>query len=236
MKITRIAYYNMLGLVLLLSWWWPHLPLWTTLDDDVFWLFNRTLSIADHPLWTTLVAIFNNRGFDAVSFLILAAIFTWAVRRDPRPQRLQRWIAIGLTMLITAGLVSLLVNKLVTYGHPSPTLTHAGVHLLSQEVPFATKDASGNSFPGDHGLMLMTFAAFMWHFAGRRVGLVSVAAVIVLSAPRIIGGGHWFSDVYMGALAIALLTLPWVLCTACAARLSERLQHGLARLMSRLDH
>ena len=71
---------------------------------------------------------------------------------------------------------------------------------------------------------------------GLTLGLVSVAAVIVLSAPRIIGGGHWFSDVYLGALAIALLTLPWVLCTACAARLSERLQHGLARLMSRLDH
>ncbi|MCK0713547.1 phosphatase PAP2 family protein [Chromohalobacter sarecensis] len=235
MKITRIACYNLLGMALLLSWWLPHFPLWSTLDDDIFWFFNQTLSIADHPLWTTLIAVLNNRDFDIASFLALAAVFAWAMRQDTRPDRLKRWGAIGVSMLVTAGLVSLLVNKLVTYGHPSPTLTHSGIHLLSQEVSFATKDSSGNSFPGDHGLMLMTFTAFMWHFAGRRVGLVSAALAIGLSAPRIIGGGHWFSDVYMGALAIALLLLPWVLCTSLANRMAVWCQRGFERLASRLD-
>ena len=59
----------------------------------------------------------------------------------------------------------------------------------------------------------MIFAAFMMRFANRRVAFWSIVSVVLLSAPRILVGAHWFSDVYVGGLSIALLILPWVLCT-----------------------
>lgn len=97
-------------------------------------------------------------------------------------------------------------------------------------MSFKTKDSASNSFPGDHGLMLMVFAGYMWAFAPRRIALWSLAFVVILSAPRIMVGAHWFSDVYLGSLSIALIILPWVLCTPVARRLARAIERCLSGL------
>lgn len=223
----RILLFNLLGLALVLSWQSPHLLAWQHLDDIVFFITNDWLHDAN-TLWVTIVAATNHRVFDAVSFVALLLIFVWAIRRDPEfRHRLLRWGAIGITMLLTAGILSQAVRYAIPYNHPSPTLVHEDVNLITQLVDFSTKDASSRSFPGDHGLMLMLFTAFLWRFAGRIVGLVSAAFAVLLSLPRILGGAHWFSDIFMGALAICLVVLPWVLCTPLAPAMARGITSGL---------
>ncbi|MDH4573907.1 PA-phosphatase [Salinicola acroporae] len=229
MDLKRIIAFNLAGLVLLLSWALPHGLPWTDLDDRIFWAFNQWIT-PENGLWNDTLALLNTRFFDAASFGVMGVLFAVAMRRDPRPDRVRRWFGIGVTMLLTAGVIAVVTNKAITYGHPSPTRFFAHAAHLTDIVSIPTKDSASNSFPGDHGLMLMIFAGFMLRFADRRTAGWSVAFVMLLSAPRIMVGAHWFSDVYMGALSIALLALPWVLCTPVATTVTTLVQRGLSRL------
>ncbi|MBD3896672.1 phosphatase PAP2 family protein [Halomonas sp. ML-15] len=230
----RILFYNLLGIALVLSWWSPNLLIWEELDDAVFFITNAWLH-DDNMLWVTFVAAVNNRFFDVVSFLILLVLYLWAIRRDPvLEHRLLRWGGIGITMLLTAGVLSQAVRYAIPWERHSPTLVYADVNLITQMVGFDTKDVSATSFPGDHGMMLMLYTAFMWRFSGRTVGLASALMAVVLSFPRILGGAHWFSDIFIGALAICLVTLPWVLCTPVAPAAARGITRGMVAVKTRL--
>ncbi|MFC0338275.1 lipid-A kinase [Kushneria avicenniae] len=226
MHLKRILYCNLAGIALFASWLW--FSVWLVLDDDIFWFFNQFITSA-HPVWVNFLAVVNTRYFDAASFVMLLAILGWAVHLDRRPGRFWRWLGVSVTMLITAGLLALATNKL-PYGHPSPTLSLDHVNFLTDVVSFDTKDAAKNSFPGDHGLMLMVFTAFILRFGDRRPAVLSAIMIAVLSAPRVMAGAHWLQDVYMGSLAIALVVLPWVLCTPIAPGCVGAIERLAARL------
>lgn len=226
MNAARIIYCNLMGLALFASWLW--FSIWLVLDDNIFWFFNQFIT-SEHPIWVNVLGAVNTRYFDAASLVMLMAVFGWAISLDARPGRLWRWLGVGLTMLITAGLLAVATNRL-PYGHPSPTLSFEHVHFLSDLVSFDTKDAAKNSFPGDHGLMLMVFTGFILRFGDRRPAILSAIMVAVLSAPRVMVGAHWLQDVYMGSLSIALIALPWILCTPIAPRCVE----GIERLARHL--
>lgn len=217
MRFKPLILLNLIGITILLSWAWPHLMLWTTLDDRIFWFFNQYIT-PDHQDFADALAVLNTRAFDAFSFAVMGVLFWVAMRRDPAPNAGRRWLGIGVTMLLIAGGMAIFTHDGIRYGHPSPTVVFEYARRITDIVFIPTKDSSGNSFPGDHGLMLMIFAAFMWRFAERRVAFLAMLFVVVLSAPRIMVGAHWFSDVYMGSLSIALIILPWLLCTPLAAR------------------
>ncbi|GEK46711.1 lipid A 1-diphosphate synthase [Bisbaumannia pacifica] len=231
---ARLLFYNLLGIALILGWWSPNLLIWEALDDAVFFTTNAWLH-GDNMAWVHLVALANHRAFDGISLLAMAAVLLWAIRRDPVGEhRWLRWGGIGLTLLLTAGIVNRIEAYVVTYRHASPTLVYDNATRVTELVDYATKAVSASSFPSDHGLMLMIFAAFMWRFAGPRVGLMSAALVVLFSAPRILGGAHWFSDIYFGSLAIALVLLPWALCTPLAPRTASAITRGLIVLEARL--
>ncbi|MBZ9557827.1 MULTISPECIES: phosphatase PAP2 family protein [unclassified Modicisalibacter] len=221
MSINRILLLNALGIGLLLSWALPGFTLWTHLDDGVFWFFNHTIN-AGNPHWDAVLAALNNRKYDALIMLAMLAIMAWASKRD-RQGGWRRWLGIGLTMLVTAALINEFVRHLVPYAHPSPTVAFPDASLVSRFVHFATKDQAGNSFPGDHGIMAMIFAGFMLSFGDRVTRIASLILVVCAVTPRIMVGAHWLSDVLVGSLSIALLLLPWVLCTPLARRSSAAL-------------
>ncbi|WNK19342.1 phosphatase PAP2 family protein [Halomonas piscis] len=241
MLARRILILNALGVALLLSWVTPSFTVWAYLDDAVFWFFNHTISV-DNPRWNVLLAALNNRKFDMVIMFAMLAIMVSASYRD-RQGGYRRWFGIGVTMLITAGLMNELVRNLITYSHPSPTKVFDDANLLSQLVHFATKDQAGNSFPGDHGIMAMIFAAFMLTFGDRATRIASLLLVACAVVPRVMAGAHWLSDVLVGSLSIVLLLLPWVLCTPiarrCSAAITRALERGeqkLAALRARRPH
>lgn len=232
MHPRRLIVLNTLGLLLLICWWVPGLDFWPVVDGDVFWGFNALISPLN-PHWDTILGALNTRIFDAAAFAMMGMLFCWAIVSDAqRPHRYRHWFSIGITMLLTAGILSLMVLRLVSYSHASPTRFFSHAQHLSELVSFKTKDSSSNSFPGDHGLMLMVFASYMIAFASRRIAAWSLVFVVVLSAPRIMVGAHWFSDVYLGSLSIALIVLPWVLCTPVARMAAQGIESRLAKLSS----
>lgn len=230
----RILVFNLLGALLVWSWLSPGLMFWTELDDAVFFATNAWLT-EDNETWVLFVAAVNNRLFDVVSLMILLAIYLWAISRDPDPtHRMLRWGGIGVTMLLTAVFIAQGFRMVVPYTHPSPTLVYDNVNLITEMVDFSTKDSSGSSFPGDHGVNLFLFTAFMWRFAGLRVMLVSAVFAVLLSAPRILSGAHWFSDVSFAALMINLIVTPWILLTPVAPGLSRAITAGLVKARNAL--
>lgn len=195
---------------------------WAAVDKAVFFFFNARLEPGSPLLW--IAAYTNLRAFDAVAFVAMGLLYLYFfLKQDNSGKR--RMVALGICMLLVAVLIKQCGN-ILNIRHPSPTLVFKDINRLSKLVDIAAKDASRNSFPGDHGMMLMVFAGFVARYFGKRAFVAASAIVVVFSLPRIISGAHWFSDVFMGSLAIVCITLGWFLCSPasdwCAGRV-ERL-------------
>ncbi|MGT8295644.1 phosphatase PAP2 family protein, partial [Escherichia coli] len=76
-----------------------------------------------------------------------------------------------------------------------------------------------HSFPGDHGMMLLIFSAFMWRYFGKVAGLIALIIFVVFAFPRVMIGAHWFTDIIVGSMTVILIGLPWVLLTPLSDRL-----------------
>ncbi len=61
---------------------------------------------------------------------------------------------------------------------------------------------------GDHGMMLLIFASFMWRYFGRRALGVALIIFVVFAFPRVMIGAHWFSDIAVGSLTAVLIGAP----------------------------
>lgn len=69
----------------------------------------------------------------------------------------RRIVIIGLVMLLTAVVLNQLGQALIPVKRASPTLTFTNINRVSELLSVPTKDASRDSFPGDHGMMLLIF-------------------------------------------------------------------------------
>ncbi len=73
-NLPLIIFFNILGIVLFLSWYLPaNHGYWFTLDSEIFFFFNRHL--ATDPGFLHLVAITNNRAFDVISLLAMGLLY-----------------------------------------------------------------------------------------------------------------------------------------------------------------
>lgn len=196
---------------------------WAAIDRAVFFFFNTRL-VPDSPV-LTVTAYANKRVFDVVPFCAMGALYFYLFRQLGNQGR-RTMICLGICMLL-AGIIIKQCGRFVPVSHPSPTLFFKDINRLTQLTDIVTKDAARNSFPGDHGMMLMVFAAFMARYFGRKAFIAAVVFVVVFSAPRIMSGAHWFSDIYMGSLAIACITLSWFLLTPASDKSAAFLERFL---------
>ena len=220
MKIRAAFGITLFGICLLGSYFLLR-GTWTELDTAVFYFFNDKL--VPGSLFLDVTAYTNKRAFDVISFTAMGLLYWYYFRRKDNQGR-RTMICLGVCMLL-AGIVIKQCGNVLPIAHPSPTYTFEGVNRLTKLTDIVTKDASRNSFPGDHGMMLMIFAGFMARYFGKRAFALAALFVVVFSLPRIMSGAHWFSDIYMGSLAIACMTLSWFLLTpasdSCAGRLER---------------
>ncbi|MCX8956529.1 phosphatase PAP2 family protein [Erwinia psidii] len=205
-KFISIMVLNLVGFALFFSWYLPeNHGFWFITDKSIFFWFNDRLVTNKALLW--LVAITNFRLFDGVSLLAMGALYLHFWRRET-PEGRRRMFAIGMTMLFSALLLNQL-GHLIPVSHRSPTKFFPGVNHVAKLTGIPTKDASADSFPGDHGMMLMVFACFMLRYFTRGAFLIAVIIVLVFAAPRIMIGAHWFTDVAVGSLSIVLVGMSW---------------------------
>lgn len=209
-RLLMILVLNALGFALFFSWYLPeNHGFWFQIDKDLFYWFNTHLVTSKPLLW--LLAITNFRAFDGVSLLAMGALYLHFWRRET-PVGRRRLLAIGIAMLICAVVLNQL-GHLIPVSHPSPTKFFPDVNHVSELTGIPAKDASADSFPGDHGMMLMIFACFMLRYFSRRAFMLAVAIVLIFAAPRIMIGAHWFTDVVVGSLSIVLVGMSWCLMT-----------------------
>jgi len=215
-RLVTILLLNALGVMLFLSWYLPaNHGFWFTIDKGIFFSFNDLM--VDHHAFAVLVAITNYRGFDAVSLLAMGLLYLAFWRRET-PEGRRRMLAIGITMLLTAVLLNQL-GHLLPVKHASPTLFFDNVHRVSELTGIPAKDASRDSFPGDHGMMLIIFACFMWRYFGFQAFLTGVLIVVLFALPRIMAGAHGFTDIAVGSLSGILVGLSWWLLTPASDKL-----------------
>ncbi|PWC10350.1 hypothetical protein B4923_16510 [Brenneria roseae subsp. americana] len=217
---------NALGVALFFSWYLTqNHGFWFRLDSSIFFYFNQQL--VKSPVFLHLVAITNNRAFDGCALIAMGSLYLSFYLKATRPER-RRLLIIGVVMLLTAVVLNQL-GHLLPVQHPSPTRYFTDINRVSDLTGIPTKDASSDSFPGDHGMMLIIFAAFMLRYFTRTAFAISVAIVVIFSLPRIMIGAHWFTDIAVGSLSVVLVGLSWWLLTPASDAAINLLNRALPK-------
>lgn len=226
-RIPLILLLNVAGLALFFSWYIPvNHGFWFPLDSSLFHFFNQGLVKSDAFLW--LVAITNNRAFDGFSLLAMGCLMlSFWLKEDYSGRR--RILIIGLVMLLTAVIVNQLAQHLMPVKRASPSLSFPNIYRVSELLHIPTKDASKDSFPGDHGMMLLIFSGFMLRYFGKKAFAIALLIVVIFAFPRVMIGAHWLTDIVVGSLSAVLIGLPWVLMTPLSDRLIAIFDRHLPR-------
>ncbi|MFA3779557.1 phosphatase PAP2 family protein [Yersinia sp. 1652 StPb PI] len=223
-NLPTILLLNFLGIALFLSWYIPaHHGVWFKIDSAIFFYFNQhLLSSTSFLHW---VAITNNRIFDVISLISMGLLYLYFYMKET-PAGRRRLIVTGFVMLLTAVVLNQL-GHLLPVSHPSPTLTFENINRVSELTGIPTKDASSDSFPGDHGMMLMIFACFMLRYFSRSAFAIALLIVVIFSMPRVMIGAHWFTDIAVGSLSIVLVGISWVLLTPLSDKIIDVINRNL---------
>ncbi|WP_291972989.1 hypothetical protein [Candidatus Symbiopectobacterium sp.] len=205
-QFFAILLLNAAGVALFFSWYLPvNHGFWFTLDSAIFFYFNQNL--ATSPLLLYTVAITNNRAFDACALLAMVSLYFYHYQRGDSTER-QRLLIIGVVMPITAVVLNQL-GHLLPVQYASPTYYFSDINRVGELTGWPTKDASRDSFPGDHGMILMIYSAFILRYFPRRSFLISLVIVVVFTAPRVMIGAHWFTNIAVVPLSVVLVALSW---------------------------
>ncbi|WP_042284552.1 phosphatase PAP2 family protein [Citrobacter sedlakii] len=224
-RLSLILLLNAAGLALFMSWYLPaQHGIWSTADSSIFHFFNHKLVESRAFLW--LAALTNNRAFDGCSLLAMGCLMlSFWLKETPAGRR--RIVMTGLVMLLTAVVLNQLGQALLPVKRASPTLSFEHIYRVSELLHIPTKDASRDSFPGDHGMMLLIFAAFMLRYFGKTAGAIGLLIALVFAFPRVMIGAHWLTDIVVGSLTVVLIGLPWCLMTPLSDRLIGLFDHYL---------
>ena len=198
---------NALAIILMASWWFePTRSLWLALDAQAFWAMNN--SLAWGATWQKLWAIANNRAFDLAAAVFMLGLFAYRALISDRG-RLNYYIAMGI-MLFVVLVIAMQVGKAIPIERPSATAEFPEALGLTQLVPeIPTKDYSGDSFPADHGLVLLICAGFALYYLPPAYGVLAIIFAVFFTLPRLMSGAQWLTDEIVGAMAIASVFLSW---------------------------
>lgn len=223
-NLPWIILFNILGIALFLSWYLPtNHGFWFPIDSSIFFFFNEHL--ATNRTFLYLVAYTNNRAFDAIALLSMGLLYlSFFVKRDGYEKR--RMLILGVVILFTAVILNQL-GHLLPVQRASPTHFFENINRVGELTGINTKDSSRDSFPGDHGMMLIIFAVFMLRYFTVRSFIIALGIFVIFILPRIMIGAHWFSDIAVGSLSVVLVGLSWWLLTPASDALLNLLDKHL---------
>lgn len=235
----ELAICNATAFGILGSWLWqPTRQQWEQLDHLVFHTLNSPL--ATHPLWAHIWAIGSMRPTDMVAALImLIFLIKKNLTFSDTQVRTAFFTFLSLLLLLTlfrVGLFSRVVDAM-QWQHSSPSITVDGAVQLSTLFPdwekkWHMKSSSNQSFPGDHGAVLLLWAMFLWSFARGLRRLVVIALLCLFMLPRLVAGAHWASDIFVGGLFLSLITIGWGLYSPYAARMASLLERWAGPILN----
>ncbi|MBC7596969.1 MAG: phosphatase PAP2 family protein [Kineosporiaceae bacterium] len=154
------------------------------LDDRLFFAIN---AFARHTGWLhATVLAYAKYGVVLFGLLLLVGLL-YARARDSRTLAAAAWVGI-------ATLLALAVNQPIThlFHEARPYITHPHILLLTSRSP-------DYSFPSDHAVMAGAVASGLL-LVSRRLGMVAVAAAVVMAFSRVYVAAHYPWDVLVGLL------------------------------------
>ncbi len=199
---------------------------WKRADIAIFKALNGQLK--DNKSSQMFWAHSNRRIFDLVSafsMILIYGIFILRGNTEEKFERIKFGLYMSLCMLVALGSVQV-IHAIFDTGRLSPTKVPVeGAIRLSDfdYINFDLKDASKTSFPGDHSAVLFMIATFISFYAKRLYALAAILVALLFVLPRMVGGGHWFTDIFVGGGAITLITASWALCTPLKVKVMNRL-------------
>jgi Kdo2-lipid A phosphotransferase len=186
---------------------------WKEIDYKVFTSLNGTLKEGKNKqlFW----AVANSRWFDLISattMILIYAIFIFQGTPDQKHKRISAGLFMSVCMIIGLQLFHLLFD--VERLSPTKLPVENAIKLSEFEhINFDLKDSSKKSFPCDHASVLLMIATFISYYARKWFIPVSFVVAILFICPRLVGGGHWFTDIFVGGITITLVTVSFALCT-----------------------
>ncbi len=230
--ITPLIAGNLFALILMLSWLFePTRSLWLSLDSHTFWAMNNSLSWGE--TWQKIWAIANNRAFDLAAAIAMLGLFSHRALVDKK-QRRNHYIALGMMLFLTL-IVAMQLGKSIPVERPSATAVFPEALRLSALVPdISTKDYSGDSFPGDHGLVLLICAGFALFYLPPAYAALAILFSLLFTLPRLMSGAHWLTDEIVGAVAMASFVLSWLFATPLHMKLMTIFEKQVESIRQRL--
>lgn len=214
-----ILLFNIMAGLLLISWSYEPIRLfWDAIDEEVFFVLNGLLVAGEK--WQLPAAISNTKRYDKISAIILIAllgIYAVAEKENGFTWRLSAVIFLGLYMLVFVyGRRKL---GLFEFDRPSPSMVLEPFYDLREAFPQKKpKVRAHSSFPSDHGAAVLVYGMMFWVISRWQWKLAIIAIMPFFIFPRMIGGAHWFTDVFVGSLCFALVVASLALHTPVFAR------------------
>lgn len=227
---------NLFALGLFASWFFPPTArFWCEFDQWAFRALNDSLQAS--PFTQVFWALANVKLADIFGALFMTTfslLYVFDHGRESAKFRLAQffyyliWFELGILCLKEV-LFHFLVA--INFLRDSPSLLFKDTILLSGVAPWLKiKDSSHWCFPSDHAFIVLQWVGFISVYAGYRLGVIAFFSSLVFVLPRLIGGAHWASDVLVGSLPLALISLAW----ACFTPLYPFTMQYLERLSSAL--
>ncbi|MBT3202228.1 MAG: phosphatase PAP2 family protein, partial [Phycisphaerales bacterium] len=182
---------------------------WDKLDLNVFYCLNGSL-MQPGP-WRDTLAVANNRLFDLVPAVLMVTIysfFIFAGTKEEMRKRITLGVFLSIYMMASTQIMS---QGVFMFDRRSPTHAKSVSPSIriSKLYSWKLKDASKNSFPGDHASVLLIITGFICFYTRKkRYAIPAVITAIIFALPRVFSGGHWASDILIGSGSTALIFLP----------------------------
>ena len=234
-RVWRPALILSCGLVSVLwvvsLFWGPLVPYWKQLDEAAFFALNGTLEWGG--AWNFFWGHMNTRPLDIAWGILMGLPLLWVLafdRRWPLHERLARVLLIGFSILLAVFIAKRIGGEIGRFSPSDHLRPFLNLNHLIEGL--SAKTGSNDSFPGDHGVTAFVYFVGMVIYI-RRLPLTLIALVVLLAntTPRLIGGGHWLSDVTVGAVGFTLLVYPLMVGTPVLTWLEKGCQSLVEKLI-----
>ncbi len=199
-----------IGIIALLCFTFFHpsfRPIWETVDIAIFKFLNGTLRGNKflQYFWATL----NHKKMDLVEDVIFLLFFIWGVVSAPKEERWKKTVQFICIIALATTVIHFVNRTYLKYHNPfpreSPSLVVTPCVRISEEIPWKyVKDETIASFPGDHATTLLLFGILFTAYVPKPLARIAWIYIILRILPRMVLGAHWFSDIAVGSLSIAL--------------------------------